>query len=623
MKIKKGYSLIFLLFIGFEVGAQQQLSLNTSFPSHPRLLCLDGEEKSIVANTISDSTWNRLHQNIISESDKLINQPPVLNIKIGRRLLDKSRTCLFRVFYLSYAYRMTHEAKYLKRAEEEMLAVSRFADWNPTHFLDVAEMTMAVAIGYDWLYKDLSAASRVTIKEAILKKGIEPSLDSQYNGWLKGTNNWNQVCNTGIAYGAITTYEDHPELTVQIVNRAIASMALPMQQYAPNGGYPEGYGYWEYGTSFNVMFISALQVAFKNDFGLASRPGFMQTATFLENLIGSSGKPFNFSDCGNGAQFNPAILWFANRTKQPSLLYFEKKFIEGSVNINSRLLPAALVWANGLSASTIPAPNENVWISKGPNPVAMLRTSWTSPDAIFVGFKAGSPSSSHGHMDVGSFVMDANGVRWAMDLGMQEYETLESKGIDLWNMKQGSQRWEVFRYNNLAHNTISINNAFQKVSGNAIINSCSGKPFFLNIVSDLSRLYDSSLSKLVRGVAIVNESYVVVRDEVETLSDSTLFRWSMVTPTAVKIIDDSTAELTKDHKKMFLKTQLPFATKLTTWSTAPTNNYDAENTGTVIIGFEIKLPPNSKKAITVLLVPENVKIETKKRIDELALWPKK
>ena len=38
-----------------------------------------------------------------------------------------------------------------------MLAVSRFTDWNPTHFLDVGEMVMALAIGYDWLYDSLQA----------------------------------------------------------------------------------------------------------------------------------------------------------------------------------------------------------------------------------------------------------------------------------------------------------------------------------------------------------------------------------------------------------------------------------------------------------------------------------
>ena len=32
-----------------------------------------------------------------------------------------------------------------------------------------------------------------------------------------------------------------------------------MGHYAPDGAYPEGIGYWDYGTSFNVMFLSAIE----------------------------------------------------------------------------------------------------------------------------------------------------------------------------------------------------------------------------------------------------------------------------------------------------------------------------------------------------------------------------
>ena len=173
---------------------------------------------------------------------------------------------------------MTHQDTYLKRAEKELLALSAFSDWNPTHFLDVAEMTMAVSIGYDWLYNDLSEASRSTIKEAILKKGIEPSLDNKYNSWLKATHNWNQVCNAGMTYGALAVYEDNPVLAKSVINRAIESVVLPMQDYVPDGAYPEGYSYWGYGTSFNVMLISVLENAYGTDFGLTNQPGFLKTA---------------------------------------------------------------------------------------------------------------------------------------------------------------------------------------------------------------------------------------------------------------------------------------------------------------------------------------------------------
>ena len=618
---KKSLAFITFCLVGIMAGGQIT-DENILLPAHPRLLLLAGTEKAIAANTRKNLLLSNVHNNILHVCDKILFQPPVQRVKIGIRLLDKSRTCLLRVFYLSYAYRMTKNEKYFLRAEQELLAAAAFTDWNPSVFLDVSEMTMALSIGYDWLYDKLSPSSRMLIKEAILKKGIEPSLDSANNWWLKSKGNWNQVCNAGMTYGAIATYEEHPVLSQQIINRAIQTVALPMHEYAPDGNYPEGYMYWEYGTSFNVMLIAALQTAFGSDFGLADKPGFMQTPVFLRNLSGTSGKPFNYADCISSTQFNPAVFWFAAHSKNPNLLWVEKQSLLKNDSVLNRLLPGTMIWGSGIDLKKIAAPINKVWIGGGVNPVALLRTSWTKPDAIYVGFKGGSPSNNHGHMDVGSFVMDAGGERWAMDFGMQDYESLESKGLGIWNMAQNSDRWKVFRYNNFAHNTLTINNSLQQVKGAAAITDYSSNPKFLNAVSDITKVYDSLVAKAVRGVAIVDEKYVVVKDEIQTKESAVTIRWSMATPATVNILNDSIAELTQHGKKLFLKTKLPVSAKLTTWSTTPATAWDAPNPGTVIIGFEIKLAPNQNHTISVVLVPEKNKRIANDTILPLNQWPK-
>ena len=237
----------------------------------------------------ADKAWQNLQNAMVAECQRLQKEPPVQRIQIGRRLLDKSREALRRIFQLSYVYRVTGDAAMFKRAEAELLAVSAFSDWNPSHFLDVAEMTMAVAIGYDWLYEALSPESRKIIRDAIINKGLKLSMDPKYNSWLKVEHNWNQVCNAGMTYGAMAVYEDEPALAKQIINRSLESIVLSMKDYGPDGAYPEGYGYWGYGTSFNVMFISAIEKLFGKDFGLSSKLGFLQTASYLENMTGPVG----------------------------------------------------------------------------------------------------------------------------------------------------------------------------------------------------------------------------------------------------------------------------------------------------------------------------------------------
>ena len=167
------FTLIFFSFLGMTLNVNgQDLSdiAKLKMPDHPRILWFEEDINPLVQEISKEAQWLKIHQAILSESDKMLSLPTLERIQIGKRLLDKSRECLKRVFYLSYSYNITRDPKYLERAEKELLKVSNFTDWNPSHFLDVAEMTMAVSIGYDWLFKHLSDNSRSIIKEAILKK---------------------------------------------------------------------------------------------------------------------------------------------------------------------------------------------------------------------------------------------------------------------------------------------------------------------------------------------------------------------------------------------------------------------------------------------------------------------
>jgi hypothetical protein len=596
-----------LLYIGFGKVLAQDL------PTHPRILCLKNEELPILENVKKDKNWAIIHQNILEEANKIILLPPLERIQIGRRLLDKSREALRRIFQLAYAYRMTHEKKYFDRCEAELLKIAEFSDWNPSHFLDVAEMTLAVSIGYDWMFQDLSESSKKKISEAILKKGIEPSMDPRYNSWLKSSNNWNQVCNAGMTYGALAIYEQNPTLSNQIIERAKKSITLPLADYMPDGAYPEGYGYWNYGTSFHILFLSALQKLSLIDTN--TETGFGKTAYYYQQMLGSSGKAFNYSDASGGTGLSPSMFWFANTLKDNSLLFNEKRYLNDKNMVKNRILPAVMIWGNGLSLDNIPTPSGNVYVGKGKNPVALMRTSWVDANATFFGFKAGSPSVSHGHMDVGSFVFDALGERWAMDLGMQEYESLESKGVLLWDKAQNGQRWEVLRYNNRYHNTLTFDNKLQLVEAKSEIIKNTSEPNFMSAVADLSPIYTNSVAKALRGIAIVNKNTVVVRDEIKNNKEASVMQWSIVTPSNIKILDGNVIELSQNNKKMYLRVITKSKILLKTWSTEPVNSYDAENPGTIRVGFEAQLAANETSDFSVIFSPTNEKIIVRPLID--------
>jgi hypothetical protein len=145
----------------------------------------------------------------------------------------------------------------------------------------------------------------------------------------------------------------------------------------------------------------------------------------------------------------------------------------------NRLLTAAMVFGRGVDIAKASPPASTTWSGGGK----------TEPAAIFVGVKGGSAGDNHAHMDAGSFVMEADGVRWAMDFGADDYNRLETAGVDLWNRSQASQRWQVFRYNNMSHNTLTVNDSLHVVAGRAMLTSTSSSAKFMNAIVDMSSVW--------------------------------------------------------------------------------------------------------------------------------------
>jgi hypothetical protein len=575
--------------------------------THPRLFLSQAAEKEIVSSLSADPVRMRLRSALLRRADALLAQEPVQRVLIGRRLLDKSRTCLSRVLHLAFAWRITGERKYAERARQEMLAAAAFTDWNPSHFLDVAEMTAALGIGYDWLYTALGDEDRRTIREAIVNKGLKASLT--VDGWTRATHNWNQVCNAGMAVGAIAVAEHEAELAPRLIARAIDTVPAAMREYAPDGAYPEGASYWSYGTTFNVMLISALESALGSDFGLSKLPGFLPTADYMLHVFGPTGLPFSYSDAGTSASgLTPALFWFASVRKEPYLLWSEWAKLEAletdeAAARGDRLDPLLPLWlAPGMRRP--PAPKALSWTGHGPTPVAFHRSAW-EPGASFVAIKGGSPATNHAHMDIGSFVMDADGVRWADDLGMQNYNSLESKGIDLWGRGQEAGRWKVFRLGTSAHSVLMVNGAQQRYDSKAAITL--SKPG--RTVVDLSETYRGQLAQARRGVQLLADRTVLLQDEFTAAGPAAAsVRWAMVTRADARIEGPGRATLTRNGRTLQFRVVEPADAVLRVYPTdPPPAATDAPNPGTRILGFEVQAPAGAARRIVVQLVPQSAK----------------
>ena len=587
-------------------------------PAHPRLIFTAADFEAIRRRADENPRVRALAGVLRRQADALLDQPPVVYEKTGRRLLHVSRRCNSRVSTLAMVYRLTEDPKYLERARAELLAPGGFPDWNPSHFLDTAEMTLALALGYDWLYDDLTPEDRAAIRDAIVRHGLEPARAEppEGNGWIRADNNWGQVCHGGITAGALALLEDDPDRAAYYAHRAVRNVLRSTAVYAPNGTYPEGPGYWSYGTTFNVILIACLQSSLATDFGLARVEGFDQTAAFLNHATGPTGRYFNFADASPSSHgVEPALVWLARRFERldwlqpfqaPALDEFLQRNSAASAPAGPSLsIPFLMGWLPEDVPASVGAGTALHWHGKGGTPVTLHRTSWTDPNAAYIGLKGGSPAHNHGHMDIGSFVMDADGVRWAHDLGSESYHGIESRGMNLWDRRQNSDRWTIYRLNNFSHNTLVIDGRLQTASGSAPVVRFSDEEGFPHSVVDMSPVFEGQAATAHRGVALAGGGQAIIRDRLDGVAADSRIRWGMVT-TAEFLPGESgsIAVLRQDGRSLRIRVDMPKDATLTTYDTeTPVHEWDTANRGTRMVGFEVDAPGDGPIDLLVVLTP--------------------
>jgi hypothetical protein len=604
--------------------------INTNKNVRPRLLATREQLASLRQKLDNDPLRKQLADSIIQQADALFGAEPIERQLQGRRLLSVSRRCVERVLILATAYHLTGDTRYAERCRKEMLAAAHFSDWNPSHFLDVAEMTFALAIGYDWLYDKLNAASRKEIRTAIVEKSLKLPFETKYRAWVHARNNWGQVCHGGLTAGALAVMDDEPDLAARTIQNAVENVVTSMEAFAPHGSFPEGPGYWNYGTTYNVLLIASLASALGTDFSLSAAPGFSETGAYPAMVYGPSGQYFNYADGHAGRHPEPILFWFASHYHRRDWLIGERELWKNQLSRSAsaapekvnNFMPLALLWMNDSKAPTDVKLPLN-WSVDGRVPITIHRSSWTDPNATFVGLKAGSPSASHAHMDIGSFVLDSDGVRWATDLGSEGYNAIEQRKIDLWNTKQNADRWKIFRLNNFSHNTLVIDDQLQVTSGNAPIEAFSDNPEKPYSIVNMTGVYRGQADSLRRGVALLPTHEVLIQDELSGLRSGSRVRWGMVTTGTPNDLGKNRCILHQNGQRLTLTLLAPEKTISSQIDTAkPRHDWDSPNPGTRMIAFEMRAPKSGQLTIVVVATPGTCRapISTQLKVEPLATW---
>lgn len=580
-------------------AAQDILSLfnQESAGVHPRVIINNEDIETIRYNYNTKPYYKAWLDSYIAQADKILGYKPVdIVLNADKSSLESVQEVLSRVMTLSFAYFITEDPKYPQRVWKELESAGNRPDWNhQNHYLDTGEMMAAFAIGYDWLYDSWTDNQKKFLEEQIKEKGLEQSRkfyygvqSSQSANFPRLNTNWNAVCNGGTALAAMAVMDIWPELTSDMLEKALRGVEKMNREFYPSGAWYEGSSYWRYLFEYFSMWARTMERTLGTDFNISKAPSLDISADYIVSIDGPEGTN-NFHDAGQGHAVYAAVLWFAERFGRTDLVGERLMAINNygmSVKHYDILYWPAEDSSHGSSFS------KDMYFP-GVEVVAM-RSEYGNPEATYLSYHAGEVTATHSHIDAGTFVFDMSGVRWAIDLGTDAY-TLPGYF--------STGRNNIYRIRAEGHNVPVIDpdeKAGQNLTAVLPVETLVSAESNAYSVTDLTDAYIDYCSSVKRGYMLgEGRRTVTVRDEYEFINGSHDLYWFMHTKADVEIVNDTTAILTQEGKRLKaeLVTNIPDA-RLSVMAaqplpTSPTVAGQATNADTVKLTVNAKASGSS------------------------------
>ena len=257
------------------------------------------------------------------------------------------------------------DALYATRTALAQLSAERSWKARPVikSFLDCAEIAVAVSLAYDWLYHEFSDQERRMFENSLFRHVLAPALaawEDRFAQWPRRRDNCTLVSNSGILVSALAVLHRYPDISRQLIQKALVSSWNAFDGLAPDGAWPEGPSYWSLAMRYAGLMVAALESTLHYSFGLADRPGFAQTGDFALHAVGPFGAAFNFGDSEPRFDMAP-LAWFAYRFRRPIDAWLVDQY-------DGWYLPFTVIWADrpkpkpsGIKVPTGKVFHSNIW----------------------------------------------------------------------------------------------------------------------------------------------------------------------------------------------------------------------------------------------------------------------
>lgn len=518
----------------------------TSGGTHPRLMLTPDKVTRLRAAAAAPGYVQDCVRALAVKAENILSQPLPAYTKNDGYRLDAANPVLDDIETLALLYLLTDDTRYAQRAWEELEAVAAFPDWNPDVYIITGTLSLATAIGYDWLYGYLTDSQRQTLLGALQRHSFgvaqavfagQPVPDGASWTWDRALNNWAAVCNGGIAAAALAVFDAQPEASAELLANTLRSVDNYLSLFAPDGGYKEGMLYWGYSTYYFFRMLACMQTALGTDYGRFDVPGVSHTAYFplyMQSAVYS----FNFGDSNTNLVYPADFLYIAGRTGDGGLAQQRLDAVRADT-----VAPTAydVLWYGGEAQQAQLAPDRYFrGVESG-----SLRSGFADEMGLYLGFHGGKNGVSHSHTDSGTFVLDAQGERWFLDIGKEPYSyDLSTAGTTGY-----------YRHRTEGHNCLVIDPAAQDGQNGT---SFSPVTDFVSTADaahatmDLSAAYSDAGCSVTRTYALTQgRTQAVVRDQIAGSSPHEVW-WFAHTQAAVTLSPDGRSARLEQNGKVLM-----------------------------------------------------------------------
>ena len=426
-----------------------------------------------------------------------------------------------------------------------------------------------MAISYDWLYDWLTDEQKVIMRRNIIDKGLAVMCDvfdkvPVNSSWNEGSSgrtftfyeeptNWNFVCCGGAVMAALSIFDDctgsDREICDRILEEGIKLLSISACRFSPSGDWFEGPAYWALSNETLTEACVALQNSAGTDYGIMDVPGLSKTCQVPFSLIGEY--TFNYSNAyevtAGGLPNTREMFYHANRFNRPD--YEKQRFMlmdEYDIDPCFR----DMIYCTGSFDSGHISLQTDYYLKQ--SETVTMRNADVDEGLIFAALHGGENYPAQGHLDVGQFVIDSFGDRFASDLGLENYNLMISYYDKYRNRAEG-------------HNTLIINPSGQAYDQylhaiGRIIRHENNSSSSIAVV-DMTSAYKDYASSAIRGMKFINDrTSVLIQDEVRDISkvlnneneNENELWWFMHTKAEITLADNNKlAVLDIDGNKMY------------------------------------------------------------------------